>query len=359
MQLEKDEEAELRIINAIRHISNEFKKEVSLMEVCGTHTVSIFKHGIRSLLPESIRLISGPGCPVCVTPPEYIDQAAQLAREEDVIICSFGDMIRVPGLNGTLENARAQGAEIRVVYSPLDCLDIAKMNPQKAVIFLAVGFETTSPVIGLALKRARGEAVNNFFVLPGLKLLFPALEALFGSGEVSIDGLICPGHVSAVTGEKPYKFLPEKYKLPCVVTGFERVDILRGIYMLMLQIAEGRAEIENAYKRAGTIIGNAQAIKIIGEVFEKSDDSWRGLGLIPSSGLEPAGEYKHMNARTRYSLGNPTWVGDGACSCGDVIKGLKIPRECPLFKKVCTPLNPIGACMVSMEGSCAAYYKYG
>lgn len=349
---------EEQLIEAIITASKRLERQITLMEVCGTHTMSIFRHGIKSMLPGNIRLISGPGCPVCVTPPQYIDQAIQLAGNNEVIICSFGDMLRVPGIEGTLENTRMYGADIRIVYSPLDCIRIAKDNPGKMVVFLAVGFETTSPVVGLCMKQAEDEGADNFLILPGLKLLFPALKSLFNSGEVKVDGLICPGHVTSVTGQAPYEFIPEMYGIPCVIAGFELTDILMSIYMLILQVVDGRACVENAYKRAGTEEGNARALRVIEQVFQKSDVSWRGLGIIPQSGLEPSKDYNHRNARTYYKLERPVWTGDGACSCGDVIKGLKTPFECPLFRNVCTPQSPIGACMVSSEGSCAAYYKY-
>ena len=349
---------EMELIEAVHKESAYINKQITFMEVCGTHTMSIYKHGIKAVLPENIKLLSGPGCPVCVTPPQYIDQAIQLAINENTIICTFGDMIRVPGENDTLENTRAQGGDIRIVYSPLDCINIARKNPEKMIIFLAVGFETTSPVIGLAVRRAYNEGINNFFILPGMKLLFPALETLLSSGEINIDGLICPGHISAITGEKPYEFIPDKYKIPCVITGFESTEILMGIYMLVKQIAQGKACVENAYKRAGTILGNTNAIKIIHEVFKTVDDCWRGFSVIPYSGLEPSGQFEHHDARVFFKLGRPLWKSDGACCCGDVVKGLKTPVECPLFRKVCTPQSPVGACMVSAEGSCAASYKY-
>ena len=241
----------------------------------------------------------------------------------------------------------------------MDCINIAKQNPHKQVIFLAVGFETTSPVIGLTIKQAEIEGIQNFFILSGLKQLFAALHALFDSGEVNIDGLICPGHVSSITGEEPYGFIPEKYKIPCVIAGFDSGEILISIYMLILQIINGKAEVENAYKKAGTESGNAKALQVIKEVFHNTDDSWRGLGLIPGSGLKLSETYMNREARGFFGLEKPQWTGDGACKCGEVIKGLRIPTDCPLFGKACTPRNPVGACMVSSEGSCAAYYKYG
>ncbi len=333
-------------------------RNVLLMEVCGTHTMSIFKHGIKSVLPENIKLVSGPGCPVCVTPPQYIDQAVFLAESEETIICTFGDMMRVPGEETTLENSRAQGADIRVIYSPMDCLEIAEKNPHKRVVLLAVGFETTSPVIGITIEQADRKSLDNLFVLSGLKRLFPALHTLLDSGELNINGLICPGHVSSISGEGPYRFIPEKHGIPCVISGFGSADILMGIYMLVLQIAENRAVVENAYRRAGTVEGNSKALDIIRRVFNEVDDSWRGLGVVPGSGLDLADVFRHRDARSAYYLERPVWTGDGACSCGDIIKGIKVPSDCELFGNVCTPENPVGACMISGEGTCAAYYRY-
>lgn len=350
---------ESELIEAIHKTSRFLTRKVTFMEVCGTHTMSIFKHGIKSMLPENIRLISGPGCPVCVTPPQYIDQAVEMSKIKDVVICTFGDMIRVPGTNGTLETARADGADVRIAYSPMDCLKAARENPEKTIVFLAVGFETTAPIVGLAVKKAESEGIDNFCILSGLKRLFPALEVLLQSGEINIDGLICPGHVSAVTGQEPYRFIPEKHKIPCVITGFEAADILMSVYMLSLQVLENRAEVENAYKRAGTQMGNALAIKTMDEIFKAEDDSWRGFGVIPGSGLELSSCCSRKSARIIFDMDRPVWTGDGSCQCGNIIKGLKVPTDCPLFKKVCTPENPVGACMVSGEGTCAAYYKYG
>lgn len=360
MQFRVNKDLELDIVKAITEMANTHlnDKEVIFMEVCGTHTVSICRYGIRSILPKNVKLISGPGCPVCVTPAQYIDQTIKISKNEKVIICSFGDIIRVPGISGTLETARSQGADIRIVYSPLDCLKIARQNPDKIVIFLAIGFETTSPIVGLAIKKAENERIDNFMILSGLKLLFPALKALLNLGEVRVNGLICPGHVSAVTGEKPYEFIPRDFGIPCVITGFEPLDILIGIYMLLIQVVENKARVENEYKRVVTRNGNSQAMNIIKEVFQKVDDSWRGLGVIPDSGLELVKLYNHRNARSYFGLEKPIWTGDGICRCGDVVKGLKAPYECPLFGVKCTPQTPVGPCMVSSEGSCAAYYKY-
>lgn len=349
---------EQKLLESIEKTARELNKNVSIMEVCGTHTMSIHKYGIKGMLPKNIKLVSGPGCPVCVTPAEYIDQAVKLAKEKDIIICTFGDMVRVPGINESLEYARTDGAQIRIVYSPLDCIEVAEKNSAKRIIFLAVGFETTAPVIGLAIKNAKLKGLENFYVLSGLKLLFPALKELLGSNEIKINGLICPGHVTAVTGQKSYNFIAEEYKIPCVVAGFEPLDILVSINMLINQIVSGRAEIQNAYKRAGTVEGNPQAVKIINEVFEPCNDSWRGFGPITGSGLRLSDEYSNFDIRKKADLGMPEWKGIEACRCGEVIKGLIEPIECGLFGKGCTPEKPKGPCMVSGEGSCAAYFKF-
>lgn len=358
MLFKRDPQIEKRYIDLIEKSAAKLKNNVSLMEVCGTHTMSIYRYGIKAMLPKSIKLISGPGCPVCVTPAEYIDQAVKIAKEKDTIICTFGDMLRVPGTDESLEDARIQGAEIKVVYSPLDCLNIANNNPQKRIVFLAVGFETTAPVIGLAVKNAKNKHLENFYILSGLKLLFPALKELLDSNEIRINGLICPGHVTAVTGQERYNFITEEYKIPCVIAGFESAEILASINMLVKQISLGKAKIENAYKRAGTENGNPQAVQVIDEVFQLCDDSWRGFGFIRNSGLELSEEYSRFDIRKAMGLGMPEWKETGLCKCGEVIKGLIEPVECQLFGKVCTPEKPKGPCMVSGEGSCAAYFKF-
>ncbi|MGE5457606.1 MAG: hydrogenase formation protein HypD [Methanococcaceae archaeon] len=359
MPSKNDYKIDKKILRAIEEKAKKLTSNISLMEVCGTHTMSIQKYGIKSMLPDRIKLISGPGCPVCVTSSEYIDQAIKLGKGKDIILCTFGDMVRVPGTKETLENVRIQGqADVRIVYSPLDCLDIARNNPEKGIVFLAVGFETTAPVIGLAVKNAKAENLGNFYILSGLKLLFPALKELLSSNEIRINGLICPGHVTAITGEKSYNFIAEEYNIPCVVAGFESSDILASIDMLINQIVSGKASVENAYKRVGTIYGNSMAMEIINEVFEPSDDSWRGFGLIKNSGLKLSDEYKGFDIRKKMNIGMPQWKGTQTCKCGDVVKGVIEPSQCGLFGKTCTPDNPKGPCMVSGEGSCAAFYKF-
>jgi len=356
----RDFNKEKEIIQNINQmIKKNPRRNIVLMEVCGTHTVSIFKHGIRNMLPENIKLVSGPGCPVCVTPAEYLDQAIDLAKGKDVIICTFGDMVRVPGTKETLEDARIQGAEIRIVYSPLDCLDIAQKNLSKRIVFLAVGFETTAPVVALAIKHAEDMGIKNFFILSGLKTIFPAIRKVFNYQDSNIDGLICPGHVTSITGERAYDFIPVNFGIPCVIAGFEAMDILKAVEILISKVLFGNAGVWNAYKRAGTVEGNQKAIDLISEVFEPANDSWRGFGEIADSGLRLADEYKIFDIREILGVDIPKWTGDSGCLCGDIIRGIKEPFECNLFGKACTPHNPKGPCMVSTEGTCAAYFKFG
>ncbi|NCO84058.1 MAG: hydrogenase formation protein HypD [Nitrospirae bacterium CG_4_10_14_3_um_filter_44_29] len=337
-------------------------KPVRLMEVCGTHTVAIFRQGVRELLPEGLSLISGPGCPVCVTAVEDIEKAMEISRKENVIFTTFGDMMRVPGVKKNLSEAKAEGADIRVLYSPMDALKIASENKDKKIVFFATGFETTSPSVAATLFEAEKRGISNFYIYSVHKLVPPALDALLGSGEVKIDGFILPGHVSAIIGSKPYKFITEKYLKPSVITGFEAGDILQGINMLLEQIASNRAEVEIQYKKVVREEGNPKAVALINEYFEPCDAYWRGIGTIPLSGLKLRGKYKHSDINSVIKIETSFVSGPQepkGCSCGEILKGMKTPDECPLFAGVCTPESPVGACMVSTEGSCAAYYKYG
>ncbi|NOZ20137.1 MAG: hydrogenase formation protein HypD [Planctomycetes bacterium] len=347
------------VIDAIRRTAGRIPADrVSLMEVCGTHTTSIFRHGIRSLLPEKILLISGPGCPVCVTPMGYLDTAIEIARRDDVIIATFGDMIRVPGSESTLEKERAAGANIRVVYSPTDALKLAQDNPDKKVVFLAVGFETTAPTTAIVVKQARDRGVANFLILPAHKLIPPAMMALVSGGEVRIDGFICPGHVSVIIGAKGYEELASATHCPCVVSGFEAADVLITIQMILAQLTEGRSEVEIEYRQCVNRDGSAPAQKLMAEVFEASDSAWRGLGEIPGSGLDLRPDFVAHDALKHFGLTIPTVPEPAGCMCGDVLRGAKLPTDCPLFREACTPASPVGPCMVSSEGSCQAYYKY-
>ena len=327
------------------------------MEVCGTHTVNIFRNGIKEMLPANINLISGPGCPVCVTPILYIDEIIALSRKNDFIITTFGDMIRVPGSTSTLEKEKANGADIRIVYSTLDALEVARLNSSKKVVFMGVGFETTSPTIASAILKAEEEKIDNFFVLSVAKIIPPAMRALLESREVNIDGFICPGHVSTIIGSRPYNFIATQYGVPCVISGFEPLDILQTIFMLVKQIEENDTKIEIQYQRVVKPEGNQIALEKVSRVFKVIDSEWRGIGKIPQSGLEIREEYTQFNARKFNVLVEKTKEFTG-CSCGEVLRGRITPPECPLFGEVCTPEDPKGACMVSSEGTCAAYYKY-
>jgi len=340
----------------IRELAGE--RRFRFMEVCGTHTMSIYRHGIRSLLPESIELISGPGCPVCVTPPGYIDLALKLSVERDILIASFGDMVRVPGSERSLADARAQGASVQVCYSPTDALRMAGERSERQVVFLGVGFETTAPVVAGVILRAQEMSLKRFSVLSAHKLIPPAMRILAESG-VALDGFLCPAHVSVVIGTEPYRFLAEEHHLPCVVTGFEPSDILQGVRMLVRQAVEGRAVVENQYSRAAKRRGNPKALATMEKVFEPVTAPWRGLGPIPGSGLRIREDYRRFDAESVFGVAPEEGREPAGCRCGEVLRGLERPERCPLFGSRCTPLTPVGACMVSSEGACAAAFKYG
>jgi hydrogenase expression/formation protein HypD len=334
------------------------KHNIRLMEVCGTHTVSIFRSGIRSVLPETVSLLSGPGCPVCVTDQKEIDAFVELARLDDVIIATFGDLMRVPGSNSSLEKERAGGKDIRVVYSTFDALEIAQKNPHKKVVFLGVGFETTAPTIAAAILQAARLKVDNFSVISAHKLVPPALETLMSLDGVQLDGFILPGHVSVIIGLDAYRPFFEKYRIPCVVAGFEPADILQAIYMLVEMIEKGSADLKNAYPRAVTEGGNPKARQILQDIFEPADACWRGIGVIPESGLKIKDDFAAHDAEKQFDLQIPEPKIPGGCVCGEILTGKKSPPDCKLFRTVCTPVDPVGPCMVSTEGTCAAYYKY-
>ncbi|MEI6765180.1 MAG: hydrogenase formation protein HypD [Bacteroidota bacterium] len=343
-----------QLVKSIKAVS---KKEISLMEVCGGHTMSIQKFGLPSLLPENIKLVSGPGCPVCVSSRKFIDTAVAYSRMDDVIITTFGDLIRVPGSVSSLEKEKAAGADVRIVYSPLTAIDIAKQNPQKKVIFLGIGFETTSPTSAAAVANAYSQKVPNFFLFSSHKIMPPAMAALIDEG-VTINGYICPGHVSTITGSAIYEPIAAQYNLGCVISGFEPVDILQSVLMLVTQYERGEAKVENQYSRVVKAEGNLKAQALLNEVFTLRDDWWRGLGVIPLSGMAPREKYKMYDAEQAIPIVVPEPEEPKGCICGEILKGLKNPKECKLFGKVCTPTNPIGACMVSSEGACQAFYKY-
>jgi hydrogenase expression/formation protein HypD len=338
---------------------NSFTKKASLMEVCGTHTVQIFKTGIRSGLNKNIKLLSGPGCPVCVTTPQDIDKAIAIAGCKDVILCCFGDMVRVPGSEMSLDSARAKSsAKVKIMYSPIEALQLAKEMPDKKIVMFGVGFETTIPAFASVLIRARKQNINNLYLYPVFKLVPPALRALLESKEVNIDGFILPGHVSAIIGEKDYRFIAGEFNKPAVIAGFEPVDILKGISMLLAMIRKEEPKIKIEYSRSVKSEGNKLAREIIYKVFEETDVQWRGVGKIKKSGLKLKKEFSKFCVDNILKIKLKTPKENPACICSGVIMGIKEPLDCKLYAKKCTPENPVGPCMVSGEGTCAAYYKY-
>jgi hydrogenase expression/formation protein HypD len=330
---------------------------ITLMEVCGTHTVSIFRNGIRQMLPPGIRLLSGPGCPVCVTPNGEIDRAIAIAQYPEVTLTTFGDMLRVPGSDLSLQEARADGADVRVVYSPLDAVKLAGDTPDRQIVFFAVGFETTSPAVAGALIEAKRRGLSNFSVMSAHKVIPPAMRLLLEAGEIHVAGFICPGHVSTIIGARPYQFIADDYHVPCVITGFEPVDILQAIDMLVAQIVVGEARVEIQYRRTVRWEGNETAVRYLAEVFEPQDADWRGLGTIPGSGLKLTAAYAAFDAEVRFPVDVSPREHPG-CLCGVILRGAGEPPDCPLFGTACTPEHPIGPCMVSTEGTCAAWYHY-
>ena len=331
---------------------------VRLMEFCGGHTHAIFHFGFRETLDGYVDLRSGPGCPVCVTAALDLDRAIALAKVPDLILTTFGDMMRVPGGDGTLQQARASGADVRMVYSPLDALDIARNNPQCQVVFLGVGFETTAPGVAASLLQAEEEGLPNFSVLSLHKLTPPAMRAILNAGEVALDGIIGPGHVSAVIGSKAWSFLPQLYHMPCAVSGFEPLDLLHAIHALVKAATNSLPDVFNTYSRSVQPEGNLIAQKMIEDVFEIGPAVWRGFGSIPASGLHIRASLAHRDAALLFPSDVPERREPPGCRCGEVLRGIITPTDCPLFKRVCNPRNPIGPCMVSAEGACAAYHKY-
>jgi hydrogenase expression/formation protein HypD len=329
----------------------------TFMEVCGGHTASIHRFGISSLLPDNVRLLSGPGCPVCVTSNSFIDKAIAYSKMKNVIIATFGDMIRIPGSGSSLEKEKAAGADIRIVFSGLEALETARANSEKRVIFLGIGFETTAPGTAATIIEAVKEGIENFYVISAHKVMPPAMELIIREG-VSLNGFICPGHVAAITGSSAFSFISEKYNLGCVITGFEPVDILQSIYMLVNQVNNGVPETEIQYSRAVTKEGNIIAQRLIDEVFMPSDEIWRGLGMIPSSGLKLRNKYADLDIEDVIPVSVIELAENDVCLCGEILRGLKIPTDCPLFAMDCVPASPVGACMVSNEGACNTYYKY-
>ena len=335
-------------------------RHYKFMEVCGGHTHTIYKHGLEDYLPESVELVHGPGCPVCVIPMGRVDDAMHLAANPGVIMTSFGDMMRVPGSNGSFFDAKAQGADIRMVYSPLDSLKIARQNPERQVVFMAIGFETTAPSTAMTMLRARAEGLSNFSVFCNHVTIHPAMKAILDSPDMRLDGFIGPGHVSTVIGCAPFEWVARDYGKPVVVAGFEPLDILQSIYMLMLQLSSGRCEIENQYSRVVPWDGNPVALKVIEQTMEpRPTFEWRGLGFIPDSAMRVRDSFADMDAERLFSVPGVRVADPKACQCGEVLKGVLKPWECNVFGTACTPETPIGTCMVSPEGACAAYYNYG
>ena len=343
----------------ISDIRGKSKQKVRLMEFCGGHTVAIFKYGIRQALPPNIELVSGPVCPVCVTATSDIDKAIALAMIPGVIITSFGDMLRVPGSRDSLQQARAAGADVRIVYSTLDALKIAQENPAKTVVFIGVGFETTAPTIAASVLQAKEQKIKNYRVLSLHKLCPPVIKAILDAGEVKLNGLICPGHVSAITGSNAWEFVARDYGIPCVVAGFEPTDILQCVDMLVTQVENRQSKVEIAYKRGVTPEGNLQAQKIMQQVFEPCPANWRGMGAVPASGLKLRQKFADFDAEVAFDIKPEPAIEPKGCICGEILRGVKTPADCRLFRKICTPENPVGPCMVSSEGSCSAYYLYG
>ena len=334
---------------------------VKLMEVCGGHTHAIYRHGLDQLLPDEVELVHGPGCPVCVIPMGRVDDAISIAERPGVIFTSFGDMLRVPGgRRRSLLEAKARGADVRIVYSPLDALDVARAHPDRDVVFFGVGFETTAPATAVAILRARTLGVRNFSIFCNHVRIAPALRAILDAPETQIDGFVGPGHVSTVIGTRPYDFIAHEYGRPVVVAGFEPTDILQAVAGLLRQLREGRADVENEYGRVVREEGNAAALAALDYVFEVRDDfEWRGLGAIPHSGFRIAGELSQWDAETHFDVPGARIEDPKACRCGDVLRGMAKPYECGVFGTACTPEKPLGTCMVSSEGACAAYYAYG
>ena len=335
-------------------------RHYKVMEVCGGHTHSIYKYGLDDLLPDNVELVHGPGCPVCVMPMGRVDDGIAIAKDERVIFTCFGDMMRIPGSEQTLTDAKAEGADVRMVYSPLDALRIAKANPDRDVVFFAIGFETTAPSTALTLKRAKVEGVANFFCMSNHVTIVPPLRALLDSPDLRLDGFVGPGHVCTVVGARPFEFIPADYDKPIVVSGFEPLDILQSIHMILEQLSSGRCEVENQYKRVVPYEGNLAALKVMSEVFElRPHFEWRGLGFISQSALKLSDAYADLDAELRYEVPAVRVADPKACQCGEVLKGVIKPWECKVFGTACTPEHAIGTCMVSPEGACAAYYSYG
>ena len=344
--------------NILKKLNEDKIEPITIMEVCGSHTMSIMKSGLKGLLPSNIKLISGPGCPVCVTPQGYIDTAIELSKEENIIITTFGDLIRVPGTHSTLQKEKALGQDIRVVYSPLDSLKIAEENKDKEVIFLAVGFETTVPTIALAINNAKKKGIENFSILNSLKTMPSAMKTLILDSELKVDGFLCPGHVATIIGSAEFDKIAKKYNIPLVVAGFESTDIVASIYKIIEARDEKESTAFNMYSRIVKKEGNIKALDMIYEVFKPCESTWRGLGTIEAAGLKLCEEYRQFDILKKLNKEMIKVEPKKGCICGDILKGIREPKDCKLFGKTCNPISPVGACMVSEEGTCSAYYKY-
>ncbi|WP_243375378.1 hydrogenase formation protein HypD [Geotalea sp. SG265] len=355
----RDRELVQGLADRIGHLADRAGRTMTFMEVCGTHTMAIYQYGIRSLLPPGVRLISGPGCPVCVTPNEYIDRAVAYCRLPETIVATFGDMMRVPGSSSSLMAERAQGADVRIVYSSLDAVALAMKNPGKRVIFLGIGFETTAPTVAGSILAAEEKKVGNYFVLAAHKTIPIPMQLLSADPETAIDGYLCPAHVSAIIGGAAYRSLAEGHGVPCVITGFEPADIMRGVEMLVRQVVEGESLVENEYSRVVQWDGNRKAREVLERVFVPCNATWRGIGAIPGSGLAINERYACYDAERALPVTAEEPREHPGCRCGDILRGKITPFDCPLFAVACTPESPVGACMVSSEGTCAAAFKYG
>ncbi|HBG81978.1 TPA: hydrogenase formation protein HypD [candidate division CPR2 bacterium] len=347
----------MELLQPINQKAKQLKQPIKIMEVCGTHTMAIAKNGLKSLLPENIQLISGPGCPVCVTDQSDIEKIIYLSLLDDVILATFGDMLKVPSSKGSLFDARAKGADIKIIYSPLEVVDLVKKNPAKTVVYNAIGFETTAPLTAVLLQKLIEEKIGNVAIYSSHKIVPPALKVLLEDKESQVDAFLLPGHVSTIIGLKAYKFMAKDYGKPGVVAGFEPENILKGINKILDQLLEGRPKIDNVYGIV-TIDGNIRAQEAMEEVFEIKDTMWRGFGKLPASGLEIRPKFAKYDAKKEFDLGFETKPAPKGCMCGEIIQGKKTPTDCPIFGKACTPTKAIGPCMVSSEGTCAAWYKY-
>jgi hydrogenase expression/formation protein HypD len=339
-------------------INRKSTRDIRLMEFCGSHTVAIFKYGLRQLMPSTVEMLSGPGCPVCVTDTSDIDKSIAMAQLPNTVLCTFGDMLKVPGTSSSLQQVKAEGGDVRVVYSTTDALNIAQANPKRNIIFLGVGFETTAPTIAASVLQAEVEGINNYNIYSLAKLCPPIMKSLLDGGEVILNGIICPGHVSVIIGSKPYEFIARDHGIACVVSGFEPLDILQAVDMIISQIEKDKPKVEIAYRRGVSPEGNLWALKIMEQVFDVSSARWRGIGEVPDSGLSLSDKYRQYDANLNFPVKITTPLERQDCLCGKVLRGIRKPTDCNLFRRICNPEQPVGPCMVSYEGVCSTYYQY-